>query len=975
MGRAKERLARQFYCSGKTDVMSHLQRLVGCLAVAAALPAAILAQDKEAIWLQTGNGEKILDLPLLPGTEQYRVWGSPDLNQPFAVLNSGTIAGFSWRAPLQLPSEFFQVEGVPMSQRDMLSALVLSRLAYGPTPDELERVRQIGPDAYIAEQLAPETISEALDIDTPRATLGWERVVVTGAPTGSTLGFYLYLTQPGDVYIDDVKLVRGTLPDVGANLILNSGFESGFTSWTVSPNLINSTVTPESAYAGAGGLHMIADAGGSTRASSIYQDVANLVTGAAYTLSYWWKPGTNAANGLTVRFSGDGIRSEPESLRMRLDNRAASTDALRAWHVQHAVRSKKQLQEVLLQFLENHFVTQVSKSRDWLDQYLSTELGEVDPWAAHFEYKENVKWRAALNLPNCTFLDLLTISAESPAMIIYLDTVGSRGDGSNVPNENYARELLELFTFGVDNGYDQEDIVRMSRPWTGWSVDIVDTNQVDNPLAPRSTTLRPGGLDVTDRGDLAGVWTFKYKPERHWTRSGVTLFPGKTVPDRFGPPYAGRSYEYAVNFDGTSDWQRVVVTGTASSSTLYMYLTEPGDVYIDDLRLVAGTNPDGGINMIRNPGFETALTGTWNVSPNHAGSEIVSTGTHAGVGALHMVASEGGTTRESSIYQSALGLVADQTYTLSFWWKPGANAGTGFTLRLSQNGITTTQPARNSGDGLIEGYRVLQHLADQPFTQEFISVKLCRLFVHERFFHHTYDYRDPNLSAEGQLVKACMEAWENNTPKGQIRKVLSVIFNSELFRSQGSAAHKVKTPIEFSASALRALKSDNADGSSTVRTDGVAFKNAMERMGAMKLFDRAEPDGFPEDAVPWVSAGTLAERLRFVQSLCTVSTATGREMAGTTTTDPVALLKKKLPAAQWDNASAVADFFLGILFPGEGKANLDLYRTAAIGFLNTADNGTTASAFSGLGNTSATYDTRVRGLVAALMTSPRFHEQ
>src|SRR2546422_7275615 len=44
--------------------------------------------------------------------------------------------------------------------------------------------------------------------------------------------------------------------------------------------------------------------------------------------------------------------------------------------------------------------------------------------------------------------------------------------------ENYARELLELFTFGVDNGYDQNDITVMSRAWTGWSVNIMDrTNE------------------------------------------------------------------------------------------------------------------------------------------------------------------------------------------------------------------------------------------------------------------------------------------------------------------------------------------------------------------------------------------------------------------------------------------------------------------------------------------------------------------
>ena len=86
----------------------------------------------------------------------------------------------------------------------------------------------------------------------------------------------------------------------------------------------------------------------------------------------------------------------------------------------------------------------------------------------------------------------------------------------------------------------------------------------------------------------------------------------------------------------------------------------------------------------------------------------------------------------------------------------------------------------------------------------------------------------------------------------------------------------------------------------------------------------------------------------------------------------------KLPSASWRDAGAVADYFLDVLFPGEGKANLDVYRTAAINFLNTADNGTTASPFNALAVSSvagSTYDTRVRGMVSMLMTSPRFQEQ
>ena len=154
----------------------------------------------------------------------------------------------------------------------------------------------------------------------------------------------------------------------------------------------------------------------------------------------------------------------------------------------------------------------------------------------------------------------------------------------------------------------------------------------------------------------------------------------------------------------------------------------------------------------------------------------------------------------------------------------------------------------------------------------------------------------------------------------------------------------------------------------------------LGRMGAMFLFDRAEPNGYPEAGSSWISAGTLAERLRFIQALLHPSNFSGVTRptdAGTSTVNPVALLKLKLSGASWNDAGAVADYFLGILFPGEGAANLDVYRTAAINYLNdgSADSPASTTPFSGLNNASANYDARVRGLVAMLMTSPRFQEQ
>ncbi len=86
------------------------------------------------------------------------------------------------------------------------------------------------------------------------------------------------------------------------------------------------------------------------------------------------------------------------------------------------------------------------------------------------------------------FRDLLGAVAHHPAMLFYLDNWQSAAPSAPAPlrrfaqakgkgkqiraiNENYARELLELHTLGVDNGYTQQDIVEVARCFTGWTID------------------------------------------------------------------------------------------------------------------------------------------------------------------------------------------------------------------------------------------------------------------------------------------------------------------------------------------------------------------------------------------------------------------------------------------------------------------------------------------------------------------------
>ena len=91
------------------------------------------------------------------------------------------------------------------------------------------------------------------------------------------------------------------------------------------------------------------------------------------------------------------------------------------------------------------------------------------------------------------FRDILGASAHSPAMLAYLDNATSNKEA---PNENYARELLELHTLGVNGGYTEDDVKEVARCFTGWSF---------NP--PRRPNIVPGEFNFNARAHDDGEKT------------------------------------------------------------------------------------------------------------------------------------------------------------------------------------------------------------------------------------------------------------------------------------------------------------------------------------------------------------------------------------------------------------------------------------------------------------------------------------
>jgi hypothetical protein len=117
-----------------------------------------------------------------------------------------------------------------------------------------------------------------------------------------------------------------------------------------------------------------------------------------------------------------------------------------------AVLSKRQLFEIMVDFWTDHFNIDPSK-------------GECK-WLKAADDRDVIRAHALGN-----FREMVRASAVSPAMLWYLDgRVNRKKNPTDKPNENYARELMELHTLGVHGGYSQDDVMEVARCLTGWTV-------------------------------------------------------------------------------------------------------------------------------------------------------------------------------------------------------------------------------------------------------------------------------------------------------------------------------------------------------------------------------------------------------------------------------------------------------------------------------------------------------------------------
>ena len=398
-------------------------------------------------------------------------------------------------AQLKLPPPRI-APNVPLSPRERASQM-LNRFTFGPRPGDVERVLAQGPDKWFEQQLNPAAIPDGA---TERRLQDYPTLTMTPEQMSQVF--------PDRGIVDQVAQGRRPYP---ADPLLAGEYEAMV--WK-----LNSEQQDK--------LHPVAQP---TDAELAAQKKLNQATAARIAGQLFALPKAQRMSALMALPPADRItfaqnlagdqrntlladfspreREVLNAMQTGVNSSYRSVDELVQAHILRNVLSERQLQEVMTDFWFNHFNIFVPKDSD---QWYSTSY-ERDAIRPHVFGK---------------FRDLLLATAESPAMMVYLDNWLSIGPdslangvnpanpnskpGKRGLNENYGREVMELHTVGVNGGYTQADVTHLSAILTGWGVDRV---QQGGPFLYDAKKHEPGtkewfGYTIDDQGHiLAGTPT------------------------------------------------------------------------------------------------------------------------------------------------------------------------------------------------------------------------------------------------------------------------------------------------------------------------------------------------------------------------------------------------------------------------------------------------------------------------------------
>ena len=324
----------------------------------------------------------------------------------------------------------------------------LNRLAFGARPGSVEEIRQMGLDRWIAAQLHPETIAENPTLEARLAPLDSLRM-----STEELLHNY-----PSRQMVKAMSEGRMELP---ADPTMRAGLKNAMERYE--QNKATDTAAPAPAKANAD-FRTVLD---SMPLSAEQKATLTRGTPEARITLLQTLPPDQVLSILIALPAGSRTRlasSAPPELRRKiqlLTNPMQTVNRdLTEGKLLRAVYSNRQLEEVLTDFWYNHFNVYIDKGAD---RNLVTAY-ERDVIRPHVLGK---------------FKDMLLATAQSPAMLFYLDNWQSAGPDARANpnqkrrqglNENYGRELMELHTLGVDGGYTQQDVTEVARCFTGWTL-------------------------------------------------------------------------------------------------------------------------------------------------------------------------------------------------------------------------------------------------------------------------------------------------------------------------------------------------------------------------------------------------------------------------------------------------------------------------------------------------------------------------
>ena len=224
------------------------------------------------------------------------------------------------------------------------------------------------------------------------------------------------------------------------------------------------------------------------------------------------------------------------------------TDARQRW-LFRMVHSRRPLQEKMALFWHNHFATAYSK--------INGVFGAVDGTrmmaATKSEHPGGIPGQLELFRTHAlgNFRDLLVAVAQDPAMLVWLD---GRTNVRGRPQENFARELMELFTMGVGT-FEETDVYAGARVFTGWNLARVGGAAVSgyyrfNYVASQHDTA---AKDFTFRINADGSTRIPARAEGQGMQDGIDLITAVARHPATGPRLARKLYQYFISETGEPD--------------------------------------------------------------------------------------------------------------------------------------------------------------------------------------------------------------------------------------------------------------------------------------------------------------------------------------------------------------------------------------------------------------------------------------